>query len=124
MNRHDLRLRLRALLFRRQAEAELEEEISAHLEMQVRKYVQRGMSLEEANQRANLDFGGREKAKEECRDSRRISLVSGVPGSTHGSDGGVTARMRKAGCCADRGARRGYCNFAMMASTSGSPAEK
>ena len=76
MNLNDLCLRLRALFFRRQLDSELEEEISAHLELQTRKYVQAGMSFDEAKRRACLDFGGTEKAKEECCDSRRINFLS------------------------------------------------
>jgi predicted permease len=76
MNLNDLWLRLRALLFRRRVESELEEELSAHLELQTRKYIQQGMSFDQSKRRAHLDFGAVENAKEECRDSRRITLLS------------------------------------------------
>lgn len=83
MNRNDLWLRFRALFFRLRMDAALEEEIAAHLELQTRKYVQGGMSPEEAKRRARLDFGGTEKAKEECRDSRRITFLSHVMQDLH-----------------------------------------
>jgi predicted permease len=83
MNRNDWRLRFRALFFRPRMDAELEEEIASHIELQTRKYVQAGMSPEEAKRHACLDFGGTEKAKEECRDSRRITFLSHVMQDLH-----------------------------------------
>jgi predicted permease len=78
MNRTDLWLRLRALLLRRRAESELEEEIAAHIELQTRKHMQAGMNADEARQHARIVFGGLENAKEECRDARRVSWFSNV----------------------------------------------
>jgi predicted permease len=56
-------------------EAELDEELRAHLERQVEKYIQSGQTREEAARRARLDFGGLEQVKEECRDARGVNLV-------------------------------------------------
>jgi predicted permease len=78
MNLNDLILRLRALLFRRRAESELEEEFAVHLELQTRKYLDAGLSIDEATRRARLDFGAHESAKEECRDARGIGWVSNL----------------------------------------------
>lgn len=78
MNRKHLWLRVRALFVAHRKDSELEEEISTHVELQTRKYVRAGMSLEEAKQRAGIDFGGTEKTKEECRDSRRPVFLSHV----------------------------------------------
>ena len=50
-------------------EAQLDEELRAHLEHQVEKYVESGMSREEATRRAKIEFGGLDQVKEECRDS-------------------------------------------------------
>lgn len=78
MNGNDLILRLLALFLRHRLDAELEEEITVHLELQTRKYVRAGISAEEAKRRARLDFGAPENAKEECRDARRITWLSHV----------------------------------------------
>jgi putative ABC transport system permease protein len=71
----DLFLRLRALLLTRQMDAELDEELQFHLEMQARKNLARGLSPHEAKREARLQFGGVDRATEECRDVRGINLV-------------------------------------------------
>ena len=72
----DLLYRLRALFRRNSMEAELEEELRAHLEHQVEKYVQSGMSREEAERRAKIELGGLDQVKEECRDSWGVQLIT------------------------------------------------
>ena len=72
----DLLYRLRALFRRNSMEAELEEELRAHLEHQVEKYVQSGMSREEAERRARIDLGGLDQVKEECRDSWGVRVIT------------------------------------------------
>ena len=71
----DFLYRLRALFRRKSMEAELDEELRAHLERQVEKYIQSGLRREEAARRARLEFGGLEQVKEECRDARGVNLV-------------------------------------------------
>ncbi len=71
----DLLFRLRALLRRKSMETELDDELRAHLDHQVEKYVQSGLPIEEAKRRARLEFGGLEQVKEECRDARGVNLV-------------------------------------------------
>ena len=56
-------------------EAELDEELREHLEHQVEKYIQSGMSREEAERRAKIELGGLEQVKEECRDSWGVRLI-------------------------------------------------
>lgn len=51
-------------------EDELSEEFATHIELQTRKYVQQGLSLEEARRKARIDFGALEAAREECREVR------------------------------------------------------
>src|SRR4051794_38892313 len=75
MNVRDLLLRARALFFRPRVEVELDEELQSHIELQTRKHVAAGLSLEEARSRARREFGAVELAKEECRDSRRVRLL-------------------------------------------------
>src|ERR1019366_4209716 len=72
----DLLYRLRALFRRDSMEAELDEELHAHLEHQVEKYVQSGMSRAEAQRRARIEFGGLDQVKEECRDSWGVRLIT------------------------------------------------
>jgi predicted permease len=56
-------------------ETELDEELRAHLEHQVEKYVQSGVPVEEARRRARLEFGGLDHVKEECRDARGVGFI-------------------------------------------------
>jgi putative ABC transport system permease protein len=71
----DVLYRLRALFQRKSVEAELDEELRAHLEHQVEKYIQSGLSVEEARRRARLQFGGWDQVKEECRDARGVTFI-------------------------------------------------
>jgi len=52
------------------AEKRLDAELRFHLEQQITAYITAGMSGDEARRRANLDFGGLERFKEECREAR------------------------------------------------------
>ena len=72
---NDLLYRLRALFRPKSMETELDEELRAHLEHEVEKYVQSGLPLEEAKRRARLEFGGLDQVKEECRDARGVNLI-------------------------------------------------
>jgi predicted permease len=75
MNWHDLKLRLRALMFQKRVELDLEDELDFHVEMQARKNVLAGMSEAEATRRARIQFGGAAQVKEECRDARGVGLI-------------------------------------------------
>jgi predicted permease len=66
----DLVFRLRAIFQRKKVEAELDDELRAHYEHEVAKYVKAGMSCEEARRRAQLALGGIEQTKEDCRQAR------------------------------------------------------
>ena len=71
----DLLVRLRAILRRDTVERELDEELRFHVEHQVDRYVESGMSQADAVRRARLEFGGVEQMKEACRDARGVGLV-------------------------------------------------
>jgi putative ABC transport system permease protein len=71
----DLLYRFRALFRRDSMETELDDELRAHLEHEVEKYVQSGLPVEEAKRRARLEFGGLDQVKEECRDARGVNFV-------------------------------------------------
>src|SRR5216110_2712360 len=72
---YTIRLRLRSLFHRRQADQELDDELRDHLERKTEKYAAQGMTQEEAHRRARLDLGGIEQTKEKCRDARRVNLI-------------------------------------------------
>jgi len=71
----DLLYRLRALFRRKSMEADLDEELRAHFERQVEKYVQSGLTRQEAARRVRLEFGGLDQVKEECRDARGVNFI-------------------------------------------------
>ena len=64
--------RLRGLFLKRKLEQELEDEIAAHLEMQIDDLVRQGMSPEEARYLALRKFGGVEQFKELHRERRGL----------------------------------------------------
>ncbi len=67
----DLWLRIRALLSRRRAENELEEELAFHLEMESRR---KGLT----RPAAMAAFGGVEQVREQCRDVRGLALLENL----------------------------------------------
>lgn len=69
------RVRLRALFRRATVEAELDDELRFHLEKEVEKLEQRGMSPEAARRQARLAFGGAAQVAEDCREARGTSPV-------------------------------------------------
>jgi predicted permease len=64
-------------LLRREDEAEIDDEIRFHLEMEIEENIRRGMPAREARQRALAAFGRVEGVKDEVRDVRRIARVLG-----------------------------------------------
>src|SRR5580698_9381050 len=64
---------LRDLFLRDQAEEELDEELSFHLERQIQENVSRGMDPAEARLRALRSLKAVSRLKQECRDVRRIN---------------------------------------------------
>src|SRR5579864_3820669 len=71
----DILFRLKSLFRRNAIEAELHEELHAHMERETEKLVQRGMTREEATRRAQLSFGGADRVKEECREARGVQFL-------------------------------------------------
>ena len=70
-----LKLRMRALFRKNEVEKELDEELRFYLEHQIEQYLARGMSQDEARSAALRDFGGVERAKEQCRDARGVRMI-------------------------------------------------
>jgi predicted permease len=57
-------------LHKSRSENVLDKELCFHLERQIADYLAAGMSAEEARRRAQLEFGGLERVKEDVRDTR------------------------------------------------------
>src|SRR5439155_25832796 len=83
-----LHLRLRALFQRRKLDAEMDEEMRSHIEMQTQENIDAGMKPEEARYAALRQFGWVESIKETCRDQRGVSWIENL-----GQDVRYGARM-------------------------------
>jgi putative ABC transport system permease protein len=59
-------------------EQRLDKELRLHLQQQVEEYVTSGMTRQEAERRARLDFGGLEQVKEDCRESRSTAFFGSL----------------------------------------------
>lgn len=67
--------RLRALRARSVVEREMDEEMRAHLEMEIEDRIREGASPEEARRTALRDFGAMDRFKEEGREARGIGWI-------------------------------------------------
>jgi putative ABC transport system permease protein len=76
--RQIVRLRLRSLFSGALVDHELDEELRYHLEQQIDVNVARGMTAAAARTAALRALGGVEQRKEQCRDTRGISLVENL----------------------------------------------
>lgn len=65
-----IRYGARALVGRRHAEQDLDDELRFHLEVETERNVRAGMSAREARRRARVAFGGAERFREEAREAR------------------------------------------------------
>ena len=80
---YKLPLRLRSLFRKEQAERELNDEFQFHLQHQIDEYVAQGMDPEEARYAALRSLGGLEQLKEECRETRKVSLIENLLQDLH-----------------------------------------
>jgi putative ABC transport system permease protein len=69
-----LRSWLRAMVHRSRTEREMDAELRFHIEAYANDLVRGGLPLDEALRRAGTEFGCLERAKEECREARRIAF--------------------------------------------------
>src|SRR5260370_113649 len=67
--------RLRSLLRRSRAEAEMQRELDLHIEQLTKENMAAGMIGAEARLSAQREFGPLELTKEECRDMRGVNLI-------------------------------------------------
>jgi predicted permease len=70
-----LRSWLHAMLHRSRIEREMDAELRFHIEAYAQDLIRSGVPNEEAQRRARVEFGGVERAKEECRDARGMNIV-------------------------------------------------
>ena len=70
--------RLRALFTKPHDDAELGEEIQAHLDLLSEEYMRRGRSADEARAAARREFGGVDQVKETYRDQRGLPVLDGL----------------------------------------------
>jgi len=80
---NDLLYRLRALIHRREMDAEVDDELRDHLERETEKYRRAGFSPNEAVRRAHLALGGSEQVKQQSRDSRGTKFVEDLLQDLH-----------------------------------------
>ncbi len=66
---------LRAIVGRPRMERDMDVELRFHINAFAEDLMRGGVPSEEARRRANVEFGGIERTKEECRDSRGISFA-------------------------------------------------
>src|SRR5712692_61311 len=64
-----LRFRIATLFQRSQMYAEMEEELRSHIRHRADDLERSGLARAEAERRARIEFGGRERFKEECREA-------------------------------------------------------
>src|SRR5262245_45565069 len=75
MNLRDAVLRARALLAHRRVERELDEELAFHIEREMHRHLEAGLSPADARHRAVTRFGSVALAADQCRDARGTTLV-------------------------------------------------
>lgn len=73
-----LRFWLLAILGRARMESEMDAELRFHIEARAEDLVRNGTPRAEALRRARVEFGGIERAKEECRDARGTNFVESL----------------------------------------------
>jgi len=73
-----LRFLLRPLRSLGRAHRDIDDEFRFHVEMETEKLVRRGMDPAEARRRANIQFGGEERYKEEVREVNGVSLLERI----------------------------------------------
>jgi putative ABC transport system permease protein len=64
-----------AILRRSRMESEMDTELRFHIEARAEDLIRNGVPREKALLQARIEFGGIERAKEECRDTRRVMLI-------------------------------------------------
>jgi putative ABC transport system permease protein len=66
---------IRAMAHRTRLESDMDAELRFHMETYAEELLRQGVAHEEALRRARIEFGGVERAKEECREARGVSFL-------------------------------------------------
>jgi macrolide transport system ATP-binding/permease protein len=69
---------MRAVMGRSRMEREMDAELRFHIEAFAEDLMRGGVPRDEAVRRARIEFGGVERAKEECREARGISFIDSL----------------------------------------------
>src|SRR4029453_3391988 len=72
---NQLRSWLKATVRRSRMEDEMDAELRFHIESYAEDLVRNGAARKEAMRRARLEFGGIDRAKEECREARGVNFL-------------------------------------------------
>src|SRR5262249_56636814 len=73
-----LRAWTRAILGRSRMESDMDAELHFHIQACGDDRIRGGVPVDEALRRARLAFGGVDRAKDECRDARGVSLIDSL----------------------------------------------
>src|SRR2546423_678394 len=73
-----LRSWLRAIIGRSHMESEMDAELRFHVEAYTEDLARGGVPRQEAMRRARIEFGGIERAKEECREARGVNILESL----------------------------------------------
>ncbi len=73
-----LRSWVRATLWPSRMESGMDAELKFHIEAYAEDLVRSGLPRQEAMRRARLEFGGIERAKEECREARGVTFFESL----------------------------------------------
>src|SRR5437867_8345792 len=74
---------MRAVTRRSRMEREMDAELRFHIEAFAEDLARSGVPRAEALRRARIEFGGIERAKEECRDARGINFIESLIQDLH-----------------------------------------
>jgi predicted permease len=75
---NSLRFRMNALFQRSRVNAEMDDELSAHLQLRADDLERSGLPRAEAERRARIEFGGYSRVKEECHEEAGGTFVESV----------------------------------------------
>src|SRR5215510_6566746 len=75
---HKVLLRLRSLFRRQRVDHELSDELQFHLQQQTDEYLAQGMTPSDAHNAALRSLGGLDQIKEQCRETRRVSVIENI----------------------------------------------
>jgi len=74
----DIQRRFRALFRKGELDAEMDEEMRAHIELRTQQNVEAGMPAEEARLAALRQFGWTESIRETCREQRGVTWIENL----------------------------------------------